>query len=533
MQILQSSPHRRFGHSTGLAYHVLPLVEDVHLREQNASACHLSNLRSDTGYTATTVDIMPQDRFYWLGQINKASVVVNLDEGLLGRELGRRIAKGLATVLVNGDQPNGHRPGRVINFEPLLIQAAGVEVTRLHIGRSSQDMHTTASTAMIREEALALANQLHQTTHQIVQLAEEHVDTLVPNYTNGVAAQPNSYGHYLLGHVAGLLRDAERLRQFYTRLDRCAMGSTVLNGSSWPLNRDRMAKYLGFSAVADNAYDAVQISSTEMPIELGAVCTSMMIHAGAFIQDIMTQYAQPRPWLTLQEGGDNTYVSSAMPQKRNPGLLNNTRANASKVATLGIGRALQAHNITPGMIDARSTSDNIDVLKGARSVLRDWGRILRALQINRARALEELNSDWTASQEVADVLMRQHDVAFRIGHHFVSGIVAYARQHQIRPSDFPYSEAIQIWKNTYSHMGLVDARCLPMSEEEFRDTLDPVAIIRNRATAGGPQPLEMQRMMEEAKMNLDELQGWTAGREYAIKSAITKLANDFDDIVRE
>jgi argininosuccinate lyase len=108
----------------------------------------------------------------------------------------------------------------------------------------------------------------------MVNMAEEHVHTLVPNYTNGVAAQPNSYGHYLLGHVAGLLRDAERLQQFYVRLDRCPMGSTVLNGSRWPLNRQRMATYLGFAEVADNAFDAVQISGTEMPVELGAVCTS-------------------------------------------------------------------------------------------------------------------------------------------------------------------------------------------------------------------------------------------------------------------
>lgn len=260
-----------------------------------------------------------RDRFYWLNQINKASAVINIDEGILGRDLGVAIAHGIAKVLDEGAKDGGPRPGRVISLEPLLIKAAGIEATRLHVGRSSQDMHTTATIATIREHTLLLADQLHRTTLRMVNMAEEHANTLVPNYTNGVAAQPNSYGHYLLGHVAGLLRDAERLKQFYARLDRCPMGSTVLNGSRWPLNRQRMASHLGFSATADNAFDAVQISGTEMPVELGSICTGMMLHAGAFIQDIMSQYGNPRPWILLKEGGDNTYVSSAMPQKRNPG----------------------------------------------------------------------------------------------------------------------------------------------------------------------------------------------------------------------
>lgn len=262
-----------------------------------------------------------RDRFYWLNQINKASTVINVDENLLRRDLGVCIALGIAKVLDDGSQPGGARPGKVITLEPLLIKAAGIDATRLHVGRSSQDMHTTANIAALREETLRLAEQLHRTTSRVVRIAEEHAATLVPNYTNGVAAQPNSYGHYLLGHASGLLRDGERLRQFYVRLDRSPMGSTVLNGSRWPLNRERIAGYLGFAAVADNAYDAVQISSSELPVELGSVCTSMMLHAGSFIQDVMTQYAQPRPWILLKEGGDNTYVSSAMPQKRNPGAL--------------------------------------------------------------------------------------------------------------------------------------------------------------------------------------------------------------------
>jgi argininosuccinate lyase len=474
---------------------------------------------------------MAHDSFYWLGQINKASLVINADEGLLDRELACRVSRGLVQVLEDGDKRRGRRPGRVITFEPLLIEAAGIEATRLHVGRSSQDMHTAATIAIIREETLVLADQLRATTLRMLQMAEEHAETLVPNYTNGVAAQPNTYGHYLLGHIAGLLRDAERLQQFYARLDRSPMGTTVLNGSSWPLNRDRMAAYLGFGRIADNAFDAVQISITEMPVELGGLCVSMMLHVGTFIQDIMVQYAQPRPWILLREGDGNTYVSSAMPQKRNPGILNSTRADASRIVTLGVGRVIQAHNITPGMIDVRSTRDNVDVLGGATMVLQELAHILDAMDVRRERALEELNSDWTASQEVADVLMRRHDVPFRLGHHFVSEIVGYARENNIRPDDFPFSQAQEIWKEVQGEMGADSSEELPMSEEEFRATLDPAAIVQNRATAGGPQPAEMQRMLKNTGDELNEMDQWIQGRAGFIESAMAKLEEDFSGLL--
>ncbi|MBR0646120.1 lyase family protein [Plastoroseomonas hellenica] len=467
-----------------------------------------------------------RDEFFWLGAINKASTVINTDEGLLDPALAPRIAAGLRAVLRAGDRPGGQRPVLVITFEPLLIEAAGVEATLLHAGRSSQDMLATVRAAILRDELLRLAGQLRQTTGTMVRMAAAHAGTIVPNYTNGVAAQPNSYGHYLLGHVAGLERDAARLRELYARLDRSPMGTTVLNGTSWPLNRDRMARYLGFAATVDNAYDAAQIAAAEIPVELGALATAIALHAGAFIQDVMVQYAQPRPWILLREGSGNTYVSSAMPQKRNPGLLNDVRSEASRVATLGIGRAIQAHNIPPGMNDAKDVRDNVAVLSGATRMLAGWERILTALVISPERALEELNSDWTASQEVADVLMRAHRLPFRVGHHFASDVVSHAKAHDIRPSDFPYAEARRIYAATLAAMNLPVGE-LPMSEAEFRAALDPVAIIRNRATAGGPQPAEMARMLAAAHQTLAEQAAWIQARRQRIDSALAGLDVDF------
>ncbi|GKT66867.1 argininosuccinate lyase [Colletotrichum tofieldiae] len=477
------------------------------------------------GYAVSPDDLpVPgRDTYFWLGEINKASAVINSDEGLLDRGAACRIASGLEKLLDSGNEPNAPRPSLVITFEPLLIQAAGVEATLLHAGRSSQDMLTTVSTAILRDAVLKLVSQLHDTTRQLVEMAQTHTATLVPNYTNGVAAQPNSYGHYLLGHIAGLHRDAERLQQCYARLDRCAMGTTVLNGTSWPLNRERMAKYLGFANVVDNAYDAAQITAAEMPVELGAIASQIALHAGAYIQDVMTQYSQPRPWILLQEGGDNTYVSSAMPQKRNPGLLNNTRAEASRVVTLGVGRAIQGHNLPPGMVDAKGLADNLAVLNGATGVLRGWQRILGALVIDGNRSLRELDLDWTASQELADVLMREHKVPFRVGHHFASEVVRFAKAKDFCPSEFPYAEASRIFTDTLRHTNLQNSGYQFLDEKGFREALDPAGIVNRRATSGGPQPKEMERMINSSKQILEGLNKWVIERRSHIDDSLHEL----------
>ena len=145
-----------------------------------------------------------RDPFFWLGEINKATAVINTDEGLLDKSMAPRLAAGVAKVINDGNQPGAKRPASVITFEPLLIKAAGEDVTLLHAGRSSQDMHATYRSAILRDKLLELADQLNATSRTLVELAAKHAGTIVPNYTNGVAAQPNSYGHYLLGQAAGL-----------------------------------------------------------------------------------------------------------------------------------------------------------------------------------------------------------------------------------------------------------------------------------------------------------------------------------------
>lgn len=478
---------------------------------------------------ASVTEAAQRDNFFWLGQINKATAVINTEEKLLTPEQGKRFARGIATVLEQGDKPDGARPGLVITFEPLLIQAAGPEITKLHAGRSSQDMLTTVSLLMQREQLLELAQELNAMQRSLAALAEKNQDTVLPNYTNGVAAQPNSLAHYLLAYSDAFSRDMERLQAYYARINRSPMGACVLNGTGWPLNRDKMAVFLGFDAIAYNTYDAGQVFPQEAPIEMGGISSSIAIHIGSFIEEIMQQYAQPRPWILLKEGNGNTYVSSAMPQKRNPGILNRARTDCSTLLGMAVEGTFRAHNIPAGIADGRLRgTDNIT--KQTISVVKQFNRILRALEVKPERALEELNLDWTCSQEIADVLMRKYEVPFRTGHHFASEIVTYARANNVTPATFTYEQACAIYAKLAAEDSSIPSS-LPLTAAEFRSCLDPVAIVHNRAVKGGPQAQELRLMLGEANKRLLKQEQWQAKAKSKVDNAEAELNKRFQALL--
>lgn len=264
---------------------------------------------------------------------------------------------------------------------------------------------------------------------------------------------------------------------------------------------------------------------------MAGIVTSLGLHAGHFIQDVMSQYGQIRPWIYLASVRDiNTRTSSAMPQKQNPILLTETRREISSTLALAMGPIMRAHNITPGMQDPKEESSNTEMVMAAVDFVKRMDRILKALVVDADRSLEELNGDWTASQELADVLMRKYQIPFRIGHNFSGSLVRFAKQRNYSPNNFPYVEAQRIFAETIKSHGADLA--LPLTEREFHDALDPIKIINARATHGGPQPSEMNRMLGQAKKDIEDQKRWVEMRRKVIDQALRGLNDDFRRFLR-
>ena len=468
---------------------------------------------------------VPRDQFFWISQINKATFLLNSREGLLPAERAPEWARAQRRVIEKGNTPGNLRPRMYVRYEPLLVKEAGIDVTVYHAGRSSQDMHAVFERTMLRDEFLKVAEAMGEVRSALLSLAEANRETIAPCYTNGVAAQPSSLGHTWLGHLEGFSRDFENLREFYARLNRSPMGTCVLNGTCFPVNRRDMAAYLGFDGLVDNAYDAGQISTTDIMVEAALKLISPMLHVTQFIQDVMVQYAQPRPWILVSA----VYASSAMPQKRNPGSLIDVRRDANAVIGETQSVIFRAHDLTPGMYDAKDEHMNCAIYADAAAVLRAFAGVLRLLRVDAARAEEELNLDWTASQNVADVLMQRFGVPFRAGHHFASNLVTVARREGYTPKTLPFAVAREVYARMAAEPGMEDIPAeLPLDETGFRSALDPRSIVNARQSEGGPQPAELERLFREMTARVEADGAWTAAAKAKLARAEERLDRDFD-----
>ncbi len=467
-----------------------------------------------------------RDEFFWLNRISAATLLVGLEKGQFTEALAAEAARGIVALEKDAQADPALRVKLYIDWEPLLLARTSPEVSAIHAGRSSQDILATLRTALYRDRTLSTLKALAALITRLTALAERHRSTVLPSYTNGVAAQPTTLGHTLMGFVSSLTRSLEALVESVERFDLCAMGAMVLNGTGWPLDRAAMAKRLGFSAPTANAFDATCFVPVDFPLAVTPILAQTGVRLGALLADVMTQYANSRPWILLSEGGENTYISSAMPQKRNPGLINNAREEASDLVSEANATLMRAHNVPSGMIDGKSVAKNARALDCARSLYARIERILAAIIVNEARAEEELMSDWTASQELADRLMRGAGVPFRIGHHFASRMVSEARRTGATPLTFAYERAQALYREEILSEYPEADPTFPMGEEAFRAALNPRSIVEARATAGSANPAEVSHLVDEANTTLRALAERIECTQTRVDTALKALEHD-------
>lgn len=465
-----------------------------------------------------------RDEFYWLGEFNKASTVMVVERGIVPRPLGATIARAVAQVIADGEKPGAKRPADYLQVEPLITAIAGPDATRMHSGRSRQDILATTRRVMLRDRLLELFDGMDAARTRLLALAAANQDTIIPAYTNGVQAQPTTLGHYLLAFAAALDRDGERLRQAWARLNLSPLGGAALGTSSFPVDRLRLAELLGFDGVDENSYDATQLAPLDTGAELAGIVTTMALTVGALAQDIHTQYHESKPWLMLQEGA-LTGPSSIMPQKRNPYGLNLLRLQASDAIGTAETYVIDSHNVPPGMPDYKRDASQ-RALDAAAEMFARLARVLDGLVVLKDRALEEVEGDYSTTTELADTLQREADVPFRIGHHFASDLVTYGRSHDLTEAQIPFAEAQRIYTEAARAFGIEGAQ-LPLSEAQFRRSLSARGMVEASKGLGGPPPAEVARMLAEEQARLAADQAWIAERRAKLRDASAQLDKAF------
>lgn len=289
----------------------------------------------------------------------------------------------------------------------------------LGTGRARREATTTGYTLALRKGILQFVRAVIDGGNALVDLAERHARSAMPDYTYLQAAQPTSFGHYLLGFAYPIVRDAARARALFARADACPAGCGSTNGSTLPIDRARIAGLLGFAAPLEHARDAMW--QADAPIEALGVACAAIVNLDRLAEDLAIFATAEFGFVTL--GDDHARASKIMPQKKNPFALSYVRAVANQ--TIGTQTGVTVAGRTPsGQMDNRFAAygDVPTALANVAGAARLMADTLRGLDFDVRAARDALDRSAAYASDLAELVMREGGIDYRAAH----GVVARA-----------------------------------------------------------------------------------------------------------
>jgi argininosuccinate lyase len=212
-------------------------------------------------------------------------------------------------------------------IESRLVELVGDLGKKLHTGRSRNDQVSTAFRLWLRDEVTQLQRDIRSLQSALVAAAERHEKAVLPGYTHLQRAQPLMWAHWCLAYFEMFERDLDRLADTSRRVNVMPLGSAALAGTSFAINREAVAKELGFQGVAQNSLDAV--SDRDFAIEFAGACSLIMVHLSRLAEDLIIYASTEFGFIYLSDAVSTG--SSLMPQKKNPDALELVRGKAGRV----------------------------------------------------------------------------------------------------------------------------------------------------------------------------------------------------------
>ncbi len=367
-----------------------------------------------------------------------------------------------------------------LNIEARLTQLVGDAGKRLHTGRSRNDQVATDVRLWLRAEIDLIVELLLALQKSLVDTAEQHIDVILPGFTHLQVAQPVSFGHHLLAYVEMFARDAERLGDVRRRTNRLPLGAAALAGTSYPLDRERVARTLGMvdeqgrACVCQNSLDAV--SDRDFAIEFSAAASICMVHISRFSEELILWMSQNFGFIRIADRF--TTGSSIMPQKKNPDVPELARGTTGRVVghlmgllTLMKGQPL-AYN-KDNQEDKEPLFDTVDTLKDTLRIFSEMvggqinpatGRKEGGISVNREAMEQAALRGYATATDLADYLVKK-GLPFRDAHETVAHAVKAAIAHGVDLSELPLAVLqgfnASIEKDVYpclSLRGSLDAR---------------------------------------------------------------------------
>ena len=373
-----------------------------------------------------------------------------------------------------------------LNIEHRLTTLVGDAGKRLHTARSRNDQVATDTRLWLREAVDALTVQLRALRKALIDLAETHADTIMPGFTHLQVAQPVTFGHHLLAYEAMLARDAERLADGRSRINRLPLGSAALAGTSYPIDRQRVAEELGFEALCSNSLDAV--SDRDFAVEFAAAAALIMVHLSRFAEELVI-WSSPRfGFVTVADRFCTG--SSIMPQKRNPDVAELVRGKSARVighltALLVLMKAQPLAYNKDNQEDKEPLFDTVDTLADCLAIMTEL--IETGLTPVPERMRAAASEGFATATDLADYLVRK-GMPFRDAHEAVARAVRHAERKRRDLAELPLADL---------------QRFAPVVDEDVFRVLTLEGSVASRDHPGGTAPAQVRAAAQAARAALN------------------------------
>jgi argininosuccinate lyase len=448
--------------------------------------------------------------------IHYAHLVMLADRGIVSRGNARALRKGLDSISltdIRSTPYDGTCEDLFFFVERLLVEACGEETAgRLHTARSRNDIDMTMYRMRQREFTVSLVSATLELRAALVDLAAGHRETVFGAHTHTQPAQVSTIAHYLLGVIEQLERDATRLQAAFECTNRNPLGSCAITGTGFQIDRCLTSELLGFDGPTGNTYGS--IATVDYMLESVSATATLLAGLGRVIQDLLLWCTMEFGYLRLADGFVQT--SSIMPQKRNPVALEHARAIGSKALGQAAAITLAVHNTPFG--DIVDTEDDLQPL--VASMFRDALRAvtlvaaaMRGAEFDVARLAARAGEGGTTLTELADHLVREHDIPFRTAHAIAARLLAAHREHPEAP----------LGRTLASVSSDLLGAPLDYSDAQIAQIMSPRHFVEVRRTHGGPAPAETARALKASRDLLERDEAWVARIRDGLAAADARL----------
>lgn len=372
-----------------------------------------------------------------------------------------------------------------MNIEALLTEEIGPVAGKLHTGRSRNDQVATDLHLYVKKRLPIIINELKKLQAELVDKAAENVETIMPGYTHMQHAQPISYGHYLMAYFQMFQRDVERFEFNQQHTDLSSLGAAALAGTTFPIDRQLSAKYLGFAEPYHNSLDAV--SDRDFALEFLSNASILMMHLSRLCEELIYWCSYEFGYLELADSYSTG--SSIMPQKKNPDMAELIRGKVGRVYgdLFGLLTTMKGLPLAYNKDMQEDKEGLFDAVKTILPSIKIMTGMIATLQVKKEAMEHATHHDFSNATELADYLATK-GIPFRKAHEIVGELVLKGLKTGTNLVDIPLDEYKKI---------------SPKIEEDVYTCLQPKVAVERRNSYGGTGFDQVRQQIRDAKKILE------------------------------